>query len=77
MTTLPFIYLASQSPRRAELLKQFGISFHTLLLSDDPRHLAEVDESPLINESATDYVQRVCLLKAEAAWESMIFRDFP
>ena len=72
-----FIYLASQSPRRAELLKQIGISSHTLLLRDDPRHLAEVDETPLINESATDYVLRVCLLKAEAAWESIVFRNLP
>ena len=70
-----FIYLASQSPRRAELLKQIGINFHTLLLSDDPRHLAEVDETPLKNESATDYVQRICLVKAEAATESMVFRN--
>ena len=75
MTTSPFIYLASQSPRRAELLKQIGINYQLLLLSDDPRYLAHVDETPLINESASDYVQRVCLLKAEAAWESMIFRD--
>lgn len=72
-----FIYLASQSPRRAELLKQIGINFHILLLRDDTRHLAEIDETPLIYESAKDYVQRVCLLKAEAAWESMIFRDLP
>ena len=72
-----FIYLASQSPRRAELLKQIGINYQLLLLCDDPRHLAEVDETPLINESATVYVQRVCLLKAEAAWESMIFRNLP
>ena len=43
-------------------------------MRDDPRHLAEVDETSLINESATDYVQRVCLLKADAAIESMVFR---
>lgn len=74
MPNSPFIYLASQSPRRSDLLKQIGISFQSLLLRDDPRHLAEIDETPLVNESATDYVQRVCLLKTDAAIESMVFR---
>ena len=77
MTTSPFIYLASQSPRRAELLKQIGINYQLLLLRDDPRLLTQVDETPLINESATDYVQRICLLKTETAWESLIFRALP
>lgn len=77
MSILPYIYLASQSPRRAELLKQIGVNFQPLLLSDDPRRLAEVDETPLINESAADYVQRICRAKAEAAWESMHFRKLP
>ncbi|PIU16890.1 MAG: septum formation inhibitor Maf, partial [Gallionellales bacterium CG08_land_8_20_14_0_20_59_87] len=31
------IYLASQSPRRRELLKQIGIRFDLLLLRNDPR----------------------------------------
>ena len=77
MLKLTFIYLASQSPRRADLLKQIGINFQTLLLRDDPRHFAEVDETPLCNESATEYVQRVCLLKAEAVWGSIVFRELP
>lgn len=77
MSTSPYIYLASQSPRRADLLKQIGINYQPLLIRDDPRHLAEVDETPLINESAPDYVQRLSLNKAEAAWESMIYRELP
>ncbi len=31
----PRIYLASQSPRRRELLKQIGINFEMLLLRND------------------------------------------
>ena len=77
MTNSPYIYLASQSPRRAELLKQIGIQYQLLLMRDDSRQLAEVDETPLINETATDYVQRVCAAKANAAWESLLFRKLP
>lgn len=74
MSTQPFIYLASQSPRRSELLKQVGINFQLLLLRDDPRSIAEVDETPYTNESPSDYVQRICLAKAAAARESLQFR---
>jgi septum formation protein len=77
MSTQPFIYLASQSPRRSELLKQIGINFRLLLLRDDPRHIADVDETPQTNEVASDYVQRICRAKAAAAWESLQFRNLP
>ena len=77
MSTQPFIYLASQSPRRSELLKQIGINFRLLLLRDDPRHIADVDETPQANEVASDYVQRICRAKAAAAWESLQFRNLP
>ena len=77
MTNSPFIYLASQSPRRAELLKQIGIHYEPLLLLDDPRQLADVDETPRINESPSDYVQRVCQAKADTAWESLLYRKLP
>ena len=60
-----FIYLASQSPRRQELLKQIGVRFELLL----PSHYenAEALELPMANEKAIDYVQRVTLLKSMAA----------
>lgn len=77
MSTQPFIYLASHSPRRSELLKQIGINFRLLLLRDDPRHIADVDETPHANEAASDYVQRICRAKAAAAWESLQFRNLP
>ena len=60
-----FIYLASQSPRRQELLTQIGVRFELLL----PSHYenAEALELPMANEKAIDYVQRVTLLKSMAA----------
>ena len=61
MPTSPFIYLASLSPRRADLLKQIGTSFQPLFLRDDPRNIPSVDETPLTNEAAMDYIQRICL----------------
>lgn len=54
----PKIYLASQSPRRRELLQQIGVDFEVLPV--------EVDESPKQSESPIDYVRRIALLKAEA-----------
>ena len=61
----PYIYLASQSPRRQELLKQMGVQFKMLLpeLGDD----TEAIEMPLPNEKARAYVERVTLAKSEAA----------
>lgn len=77
MTMQPLIYLASQSPRRRELLKQIGISFRTLLLRDDPRRIPDVDETPHPDESPVDYVQRVCRAKGDAAWEALHHRNLP
>lgn len=59
------IYLASQSPRRAQLLEQLGVSFQPLL--PDPQEDAEALEAVLGRESAPAYVQRVTGLKLDAA----------
>jgi len=57
LITVPeMIRLASQSPRRAELLSQIGVSFET-----SP---ADIDETPLNNELAEDYVMRMAQEKA-------------
>lgn len=50
--------LASQSPRRREILRQAGIPFTV--------RLAPVDETPLAGEAPVDYVQRLAALKAKA-----------
>jgi septum formation protein len=61
----PFIYLASQSPRRQELLKQIGVRFEMLLPSADED--SEGIETPHPQEKARAYVERVTLAKSAAA----------
>jgi septum formation protein len=60
-----FIYLASQSPRRAQLLGQLGIR-HKLLLAQADED-AEALEAARPGESPAAYVQRVTALKLDAA----------
>lgn len=55
------LFLASQSPRRQELLTQVGVSFSVLSL--------EVPEQQAPGETADDYVRRVARDKALAGWE--------
>ncbi|MCK4743025.1 MAG: septum formation inhibitor Maf [Sulfuriflexus sp.] len=57
---VPQILLASQSPRRAELLDQIGIQFE--VISVDVPELLKAGESP------TEFVQRLALDKARAGW---------
>lgn len=61
----PWLYLASQSPRRSQLLDQLGVR-HQLLLPD-PDEDAESLEQERAGEAPEDYVQRVTLAKWEAA----------
>lgn len=60
-----FIYLASQSPRRSELLRQAGIAHKILPM--DPDEDLELLEAVLGRESPVTYVQRVAALKLDAA----------
>ena len=62
-----FIYLASQSPRRQELLKQIGVRFELLL--PQPGEDTESIEIPLPQEKARTYVERVTLAKSAIALE--------
>ena len=71
----PHLYLASQSPRRQELLRQIGARFELLLASDDED--AEALEAELPGETPDDYVQRVCALKAQAAVRRRTARNLP
>ncbi len=70
-----FVYLASQSPRRRQLLEQLGIRYE-LLLADEHED-AEALEVVLPNEAPRTYVQRVTLLKLEAALNRMKRRGLP
>jgi septum formation protein len=56
--TLDFVYLASGSPRRRQLLSQIGFSFQLLKV--------DVDESVAPGEAARDYVVRLAEAKATA-----------
>ena len=69
MTRFSMIYLASQSPRRSQLLTQLGIQ-HTLLLPG-PEEDAEALEDVLPGEAPKTYVQRVTDLKLQAALERL------
>jgi Maf-like protein len=70
-----FLYLASQSPRRSQLLDQIGVR-HTLLLPDASED-AEALEVVLPGESPIDYVQRVTELKWRAAVQRRLRRGLP
>lgn len=67
------IYLASQSPRRQELLTQIGVKFQLLLA--DPSEDAESLEIQLPNEAALVYVKRVTLAKLEAAKQRLLTKQ--
>ena len=60
-----WVYLASQSPRRLQLLNQWGVRCEMLL--PDAQEDAEALEVVLPNEAPTAYVQRVTGLKLQAA----------
>jgi septum formation protein len=70
-----FIYLASQSPRRRQLLEQLGIK-HELLLPD-PGEDTESIEEVLPGEAPARYVQRVTGLKLDAALQRLKRRGLP
>ena len=65
----PRIYLASQSPRRHELLRQIGVSFDVLDVS--------IDETPVEHEAPLAYVRRMAHDKAQAAWEHIMRHELP
>ena len=61
MKSQDFIYLASGSPRRRELLQQIGVSFRVIQ--------ADLDETALQAEAPAAYVSRLAEAKALAGWQ--------
>ena len=59
--SLDFVYLASGSPRRRELLQQIGVGFRVVETA--------VDEAVRLAETAPAYVLRLAAAKAEAGWD--------
>lgn len=62
MSALPRIILASSSPRRRELLEQIGLPYRVIA--------ADVDETPLPNETPEHYVLRLAAEKSWRGWKS-------
>lgn len=58
-----FIYLASASPRRRELLRQIGVAYRRLPVA--------VDETPAPGESPDAYVARLALAKAQQGCQTL------
>jgi len=71
------IYLASQSPRRRELLKQIGVNFELLLFRANARRHFDVDETPLPDEDPEVFVRRICQEKAQAGYAALHHRNLP
>ena len=71
------LFLASQSPRRRELLTQMGVAFDTLIFRSGMRSDPEVDESTLAGEGAETYVERVTRAKAEHGLSLLAERRLP
>jgi septum formation protein len=70
-----FVYLASQSPRRQQLLAQIGVR-HELLLADASED-AEALEAVRGREPPAAYVQRVTRAKLAAARQRLKARGLP
>ena len=68
-----FVYLASQCPRRRQLLEQIGVRYEMLLATPDED--AESLEDVLPGEAPLTYVKRVTQLKLEAAVKRMKARN--
>ena len=58
-----FVYLASASPRRSELLRQIGVPFEV--------RPADIKEEQLDAETPAAYVLRLSAAKAEAVWTAV------
>lgn len=70
-----FVYLASQSPRRRQLLEQLGVRYELLL--PDAHEDSEALEAVRPGEAPAAYVQRVTGLKLDAALERLRRRALP
>ncbi|MDR0716646.1 MAG: Maf family nucleotide pyrophosphatase [Azoarcus sp.] len=73
-----YIYLASNSPRRRDLLHQIGVDFDVLTFRSGERGVdADVDETPEPRENARRYVERMALTKASAGVRRLFWRKLP
>ncbi|GAC1601987.1 MAG: Maf family protein [Ramlibacter sp.] len=73
--TPQFLYLASQSPRRRQLLEQLGVRYELLLPAAGED--TETIEQVLPGEAPARYVKRVTALKLDAAISRLQLRGLP
>ena len=71
------IYLASNSPRRRELLHQIHVRHEALLFRGPGREDHDINEDVRPGEDAFTYVQRVAQAKAEGGIQRMYMRKLP
>src|SRR5262245_54419687 len=64
-----FVYLASASPRRSDLLRQIGVPFQV--------KVAAIAEEPLTGELPEAYVVRLAAAKAETIWAAAVADSRP
>jgi septum formation protein len=72
-----FIYLASRSPRRRELLHQIGVEHQVLTQRMTAERVTDVSEESLPGEKPRDYVLRMCRDKVESGWVRVVQRRLP
>jgi septum formation protein len=72
-----YIYLASRSPRRRELLGQIGVDHEVLMQRVRRPRGPDVNEDPAPGEHPRDYVMRVCRDKVETGWSRLLQRKLP
>lgn len=74
--TTRFVFLASKSPRRSELLRQIGVA-HEVVAPDVAGGMAEVDETPAPGEAPGVYAERIAHAKAREGWERLSAEGVP
>lgn len=77
MTNPPFVFLASRSPRRQELLRQLGVRFDELRLREAEGRPADVLEGARDAEPPHHYVERIARTKATVGWQQVLRRVLP
>src|SRR3982751_6966229 len=73
----PFVYLASRSPRRQDLLRQIGVRFDELRFGEAAGRPADVVEGALDAEPPHHYVERLARTKATVGWQQVLRRVLP
>ncbi len=68
MNPQPFVYLASRSPRRQDLLRQLGVRFDELRFREAPGRPPDVVEGALDTEPPLHYVERIARTKVNVGW---------